>query len=215
VVEGARLESVYAGDRIVGSNPILSAIHEINFMINKDNTVILVALKDELPISLLPGWNIQYTGVGKVNAAHKATRIVYKFKPENIINYGSAGSLNQKISGLQQVTKFIQRDMLAEKLGFKIGYTPYDKINIITTGSEGISCSTGDNFVDKKPKINSDLVDMEAYAIAKVCKKEGIQFYCFKFVSDKANEDANIDWKSNLSFGAKLFQSKLLNDLVK
>tara|TARA_B100000700_G_scaffold88721_1_gene100106 strand:- start:226 stop:330 length:105 start_codon:yes stop_codon:yes gene_type:complete len=25
VVEGARLESVYAGDRIVGSNPILSA----------------------------------------------------------------------------------------------------------------------------------------------------------------------------------------------
>ena len=99
MVEGARLESVYAGDRIVGSNPILSAIHEINFMINKDNTVILVALKDELPINLLPGWNIQYTGVGKVNAAHKATRIVYKFKPENIINYGSAGSLNQKISG--------------------------------------------------------------------------------------------------------------------
>ncbi|MDB5165211.1 MAG: hypothetical protein JWM00_101 [Candidatus Saccharibacteria bacterium] len=27
MVEGARLESVYAGDRIAGSNPVLSAIH--------------------------------------------------------------------------------------------------------------------------------------------------------------------------------------------
>ena len=29
-VEGARLESVYAGDCIVGSNPIPSAIHKSN-----------------------------------------------------------------------------------------------------------------------------------------------------------------------------------------
>ena len=50
------------------------------------------------------------------------------------------------------------------------------------------------------------------FRIKRLNKKEGIQFYCFKFVSDKANEDANIDWKANLSFGAKLFQSKLLNE---
>ena len=183
-------------------------------MITQENTVILVAINDELPNHLLPGWNIQYTGVGKVNAAYHATRTVYKFKPDNIINYGSAGSLNPKIFGLQQVTQFLQRDMQAEQLGFKVGDTPFDEINIITTNSEGISCSTGDNFVDKKPTIISDLVDMESYAIAKVCIKENIQFYCFKFVSDQANEDSSIDWKSNLSFGANIFKSKLLNDLV-
>ena len=33
VVEGARLESVYTGNRIVGSNPILSAISQKNFIL--------------------------------------------------------------------------------------------------------------------------------------------------------------------------------------
>ena len=35
MVEGARLESVYAGDRIVGSNPILSAKHK-HYIIEKN-----------------------------------------------------------------------------------------------------------------------------------------------------------------------------------
>lgn len=184
-------------------------------MITKNNTLILVAIRDELPKDLLPGWNIQYTGVGKVNAAYQATRSIYKYKPKHIINYGSAGSLNSEITGLHQVTKFLQRDMQANQLGFKTGDTPFDEINIITTGSDGVSCSTGDNFVDKNPVIISDLVDMEAYAIAKVCIKEGIQFYCFKFISDKANEDASNEWRENLSSGSEMFRAKLLNDLAK
>ena len=183
-------------------------------MITQDNTLILVAINDELPNHLLPGWKILNTGVGKINATYQTTRAIYEFKPEYIINYGSAGSLNPKISGLQQVTKFLQRDMQAEQLGFKVGETPFDEINIITTSSEGVSCSTGDNFVDKKPSIKSELVDMEAYAIAKVCVKEGIKFYCYKFVSDQANEDASNDWKVNLSVGANMFKAKLLDDLV-
>ena len=56
---------------------------------------------------------------------------------------------------------------------------------------------------------------MEAYAIAKVCLREDIQFLCFKFISDQANEDASNDWKEKLSFGSDLFKTKLLNDLVK
>ncbi len=183
-------------------------------MITKENSVILVAINDELPKNILPEWNIQYTGVGKVNASYQATKVIYKYKPKYIINYGSAGSLMPNISGLQQVSTFLQRDMLAEQLGFKMGDTPFDNINMIKTSSEGISCSTGDNFVDKNPGIHSELVDMEAYAIAKVCVKEGIEFYCYKFVSDQANEDASDDWKVNLSVGADLFKAKLLNDLV-
>ena len=38
-------------------------------MIDKKNTLILVALEQELPKSYLPGWRIIYTGVGKVNAS--------------------------------------------------------------------------------------------------------------------------------------------------
>ena len=184
-------------------------------MINKSNTIILIAIKDELPSILLPGWNIQCTGVGKINATYKTMQAIKDFKPKYIINFGSAGSLKPNISGLQEVTKFYQRDMNAVPLGFEIGETPFDDINIISNGRNGISCSTGDNFVNQDPDIDSDLVDMEAYAIAKVCIKENIEFICFKFVSDNANKNANIEWKANLSFGAKLFQSKLLDELVK
>jgi adenosylhomocysteine nucleosidase len=51
-----------------------------------------------------------------------------------------------------------------------------------------------------------DVVDMEAYAIAKVCLLENIEFKCFKYISDNANDNANIDWNENLELGAKAFQ---------
>ena len=54
-----------------------------------------------------------------------------------------------------------------------------------------------------------DLVDMEAYALAKVCKLEGIEFKCFKYISDQADGQAASDWIENCKKGAKLFQIKL------
>ena len=54
-----------------------------------------------------------------------------------------------------------------------------------------------------------DVVDMEAYAIAKVCKLEGIEFKCFKYISDNADENATSDWIENCKKGAKSFQIKV------
>ena len=54
-----------------------------------------------------------------------------------------------------------------------------------------------------------DLVDMEAYALAKVCKLELIKFRCFKYVSDNADENAPNEWLENCKKGAKLFQNNL------
>ena len=51
---------------------------------------------------------------------------------------------------------------------------------------------------------------MEAYAIAKVCKLENINFRCFKFISDNADETtAGSDWIKNCEKGAELFKYKL------
>ena len=50
---------------------------------------------------------------------------------------------------------------------------------------------------------------MEAYALAKVCKLEGIVFRCFKYISDKADGNASSDWIDNCRKGAKLFQKKM------
>ena len=131
--------------------------------------LILVAIAEELSVEDLPDYQIHYTGVGKINASIKALEIIKDYSPTHLINYGTAGSLNKKLKGLVEVTQFFQRDMDASPLGFKIGQTPFDEIEEINFGSTGYSCGTGDSFVTQTPKLRTDLVDMEAYAIAKIC----------------------------------------------
>ena len=75
----------------------------------------------------------------------------------------------------------------------------------IKLSKNGYSCGSGDSFVTSNIEMDVDVVDMEAYAIAKICKKENIKFRCFKFISDEANENAKIDWIENCRKGAALF----------
>ena len=173
--------------------------------------LILVAVEEELSLKDLTGFQIHYTGVGKINAVIKTLEIIKTYSPTQIINYGTAGSLNKKLKGLVEVTKFFQRDMDASPLGFKIGQTPFDDIQEIEFGTDGYSCGTGDSFVTSKPKLKTDLVDMEAYAIAKICYLKDIKFKCFKYISDNADEGASDDWIKNVSIGKKLFIERMRN----
>jgi adenosylhomocysteine nucleosidase len=176
--------------------------------------VILVALEEELGEKDLPNIQVHYTGLGKINATIKTLEIIEDCSPSLIINYGTAGSLTKGLQGLVEATRFFQRDMDATPLGFKIGETPFDDIGEINFGNGGYSCGTGDSFVTKTPKLKTDLVDMEAYAIAKICYLKDIQFKCFKYISDNANSDANEDWIENISMGRKLFIKKMKNLMV-
>ena len=180
----------------------------------KNRVLILVAVKEELCEKDLPNFNIHYTGVGKINASFKTSEIIKEYSPTHIINYGTAGSLNKELRGLVEVTRFFQRDMDATSLGFKIGQTPFDDIAEIDLGSRGVSCGTGDSFVTQIPKLKTDLVDMEAYAIAKICHMKHVKFRCFKYISDNADADANDDWIENVSAGKQLFIEKMKNLLA-
>ena len=106
--------------------------------------------------------------------------------------------------------KIFQRDMdVSALMNLKIGETPFDSINEIIQSSNGYSCGTGDSFVTGSIPIKVDVVDMEAYALAKVCKLENINFRCFKFISDNADGSASVDWVENCKKGAELFKHKL------
>ena len=174
--------------------------------------LVLVAAKEELgekDLSDFSDFQIHYTGVGKINAAIKTLKIINDYNPSLIINYGTAGSLNKELKGLVEVTRFFQRDMDATPIGFNIGQTPFDDIAEINFGSGGYSCGTGDSFVTQTPKLKTDLVDMEAYAIAKICYIEDVKFKCFKYISDNADAGANEDWIENISLGKKLFVKQM------
>ena len=95
-------------------------------------------------------------------------------------------------------------------MGFALGQTPFEGDGEILAGTGGLSCGTGDQFVSAPPELTSDLVDMEAYALAKICQQKVIDFQCFKFISDNADGDAAHDWREQLAIGAKLFSVEVL-----
>ena len=153
--------------------------------------------------------DVLYTGVGKVNATYKLTelltRVYGKDRFDLVINYGTAAS--KTYSGLVDCTKFIQRDMDATPMGLKIGETPFDNepsmidfSHIKNPIGKNLTCYTGDSFVTDIQYM--DVVDMEAYALAKTCRNFGIDFVSYKYISDDGNAD---DWEKNCSMGCDKF----------
>ncbi len=177
--------------------------------LKKEGIFILSALEQETD-------NIEgiiHTGLGKVNAAIKSIQTILKYQPKKIINYGTCGSINKNISGLVCCTKFIQHDIDCSPLGFKKGITPFDKINDIKFSENGYICASGDVFVTDASTINADVVDMEAYSIAKSCDAMNIKFECYKYITDSADGSASLDWSKNCKKGIDLFMEQMLERL--
>ena len=177
--------------------------------LTKQNTLIAVAMEEEFGRELANDWRVVYTGIGKVNALISISRALREERPSNIINFGTAGSSEKGLHGFHEVTSFKQRDMDLRRLGLPLGVTLNDYINDICLNRPGLSCGTGDSFVTANQELKTDLYDMEAYALAKLCLIEKIKFFCFKYISDEANENASSDWNENVSKGGEAFKNYL------
>jgi adenosylhomocysteine nucleosidase len=162
------------------------------------------------------GIPVLYTGVGKVNAAMALTRALADYRNARlplprVANFGSAGSSRFSAGTMVSCTTFHQRDMDVSGLGFQRGETPYEKIPAVLqfaspfAGLPHASCGTGDCFETGRRTLVHDVVDMEAYALAKVCHVERATFACAKFVSDGADQAAANDWQANLHRAAEHF----------
>ena len=171
--------------------------------------IIIIALEHEAP--KMAKWeNVFFSGVGKVNAALTAGKLIERYQPRTVWNFGTAGGIKFE-SGIHQMKKFVQRDMQCCVFGFEAGQTPFEEDSRIITFGQGLTCSTGDNFIsDPNLEIPADVVEMEAYAIAKACKQAGVDFKCFKYISDSADENASKDWQDTVADGEehyiKIFQ---------
>ena len=151
------------------------------------NNLILLAMPEEAP-SLISKYGVFFTGVGKVNAAVTAARLIEKYDPKRVFNFGTAGGITTTHGGIYKCTKFTQRDIILG--GCIVGPQAAILHKPIVTGTDGVVLSTGDNFVTDTSSIDADLVDMEGFAIAKACEIAGVEFFCYKYISDMANEDA-------------------------
>jgi adenosylhomocysteine nucleosidase len=141
--------------------------------------LILIALESEAPT--MARWdNVFFTGVGKINAALTAARLIEKHNPQTVWNFVE----RDKGKCPEAIELFLPKDPITISLG--VGYT----------------CSTGDNFVtDPDLEYPAHVVDMEAFAIAKACSNRKVNFKCYKYVSDSADDSADTTWLENVAKG--------------
>lgn len=169
------------------------------------NVLIVAALIEEFPFG--DEFHVLYTGVGKVNATLSLYSYLLKNNTvETVVNVGSAGGVICKKNSIIQCGTFLDG---------QLNYPGYveEEVSFPTKGS---TICTFDNFITDKPQKKCDCVDMEAYALAKVCKKLNIDFLCFKFISDIIGEESQEgQWVENFSNGKLLLKQKVKNLLCK
>jgi adenosylhomocysteine nucleosidase len=161
------------------------------------------------------GIEVLYTGVGKVNAAIVLTSRLARARrdaaPPLVVNFGTAGSHRIAARSLVACRQFVDRDMDVAALGYPPGETPFDPLSAVLEfppvfdGLAEAICGSGDSFATKPHGVACEVVDMEAYALAKACRIAGAGFACAKFVTDSADENAAAHWRENVAGAADLF----------
>lgn len=160
--------------------------------------------EEKIEISL-PGNELIFveTGVGKVRAALHTMHAICKHHPDIVINFGTAGTINHNVGDIIVCHKFVDRDLrkvvydgVISEIGFDKNSSHHisKKENIIWG-----TCNTGDSFITKDADIEGDVIDMEAYGEADVCREMGIPFLSVKYVTDVVGKNSWQDWYAKLA----------------
>jgi adenosylhomocysteine nucleosidase len=186
-------------------------------------TLVVIALQAEAAgVFETANVPVRYCGVGKINAAMVLARELARYAlcdqaPPLVLNFGSAGSSRHAPGTLVGCHEFVQRDMDVRGLGFAMGVTPFDDAPAVLNFEPVFKhlpsavCGSGDTFATTAIDMECGVVDMEAYALAKVCWKEKTPFGCAKYVTDGADHTAADDWQRNVHRAGDAFLHLYLN----
>lgn len=180
------------------------------------------------------------SGIGKVNAAMATTILHERYKPDVIINTGSAGgySSNLNVGDIVISNEVVHHDVDATGFGYTYGQVPKMPETFVASKSliektstvirqMGIQydigmIATGDSFMDDSKRVsfvrkqfpNVIAVEMEAAAIAQVCYQYGTPFVIIRALSDIAGKEATVSFDSFLKQAAKN-ASDIVRQMVK
>ena len=147
------------------------------------------------------------TGVGKVKSAYYVSEVLNQAKPDLVINVGTAGSIDCQVGDILVCRHFIDRDMqkLADMgLEYEIDSSALlaEKGYCMHWAGEGI-CNTGDTFLTELSDVKGDVVDMEAFAQAFVCRAKNVPFISVKYVTDIIGQNSVKHWEDKLADARK------------
>lgn len=162
------------------------------------------------------------SGIGKVNAAIATTLLIQQYKPQYVMNCGSAGGFHKdlQVGDIVISTEVRYHDVDATVFGYEYGQIPQmppvfeadpKLIGLAVAGArqipninvtEGLIASA-DSFMDDAERVAfvtskfPDLLaaDMEAAAIGQTCLRFDVPFVIIRSLSDIAGH------KANTSFG--------------
>ena len=167
--------------------------------------LIVYAIPQEKIEVNIPNAEVIYveTGMGKVNAAMRTMHAICEYHPDMVINIGSAGTLNHKVSDIFVCNHFIDRDLRKVTLNGVVSEIEFgkDAINRIFTGHQLVygTCNTGDSFITEGNDIEGDVIDMESFAEADVCREMGVPFFAVKYVTDVVGQNSSEEWFAKLA----------------
>lgn len=138
------------------------------------------------------------TGIGKAKSAFYLSEAINHGQPDLVVNVGTAGTLNHQIEDIIVCRHFIDRDM-KQSAEYGVEYEIDSSDLLVQKGyclhwqGDGI-CNTGDTFVTDPTNIEGDVVDMEAYAQAMVCRAKNVPFIAIKYVTDIIGQNSIKQW---------------------
>lgn len=170
------------------------------------------------------------SGIGKVNAAMSTTILLNEFKPDVVINTGSAGGFDEALEvGAVVISDEVRHhDVDVTIFNYEMGQVPQmpaafksdDKLmkvaeDVVSELGEhqfavGLICS-GDSFMNDPQRVATvrehfpqmKAVEMEAAAVAQVCYQFATPFVIIRALSDIAGKESNISFDEFLPLAAK------------
>ena len=165
---------------------------------------------------------VSVCGIGKVNAAAMAQTLILIYRPDLIINIGTAGSINNVVKRKDIIiaTETVQHDYNLQPFGFTRG-------KLVELGLIAIPCDekfimiakkyvseyrahfgrilSGDQVVADNDLIKeiTDLfgglsADMESAAFGQVCAMSGVAYAIIRGISDDGDDDRLSDFIANI-----------------
>ena len=167
--------------------------------------LLVYAIPEEKIEINIPNAEVIYveTGMGKVNAAMNTMRAICEHHPDMVISFGTAGTINHKVGDIIVCNRFIDRDLRKVTIDGIVSEIDFgrDARPCVFTNRDIVwgTCNTGDSFITENADIEGDVIDMEAFAEAEVCRKMGIPFISVKYVTDVVGQNSVKDWYDKIA----------------
>lgn len=170
------------------------------------------------------------SGIGKVNAAMSTTILLQHFKPDAVINTGSAGGFDAELEvGAVVISDEVRHhDVDVTAFGYEMGQVPQLPAAFTTDtklrklAEEAVAelgqhqfatglIATGDSFMNDPVRVENvrthfphmKAAEMEAAAVAQVCHQFDVPFVVIRALSDIAGKESSISFDEFLPTAAK------------